>query len=159
MNSVLCKQEKALKGGILSIIVLLVSIAFLFYTEELLLYRVIFLVSSLIIFGYSVSYRINKDFNNQKLFSIFGFVVFITKLNLEYPDYISVFSASFSLDNEWGAVSAIGTKERHHKIVVRFFTGNKNFTLYKTDKYENALDKANALSELLNVEIYDSIKE
>ncbi|WP_024768612.1 hypothetical protein [Aquimarina macrocephali] len=159
MNSVLCKQEKPVKGRILSILILVISIAFLFYTEEPLLTRLIFLLLSLGVFGYSISYKINKDFNNQKLFLVFGFPIFKTKLDLEYPDYISVFTTSFSLDNEWGAVSAIGTKERHSKIVVRFFAGNKNFTLYKTEKDEKAYKKANELSELLGVEIYDSSKE
>ncbi|WP_074409875.1 MULTISPECIES: hypothetical protein [Aquimarina] len=159
MNSVLCKQEKPIKGKILSILVLVISVAFLFYTEEPILSRFIFLLLSLGVFGYSVSYKINRDFNNQKLFSFFGFPIFKTKLDLEYPDYISVFTTSFSLDNEWGAVSAIGTKERHSKIVVRFFTGNKNFTLYKTEKYEKASRKANELSKLLGVEIYDRSKE
>ncbi|WP_271770051.1 hypothetical protein [Aquimarina algiphila] len=159
MKSVFCKQEKPIKGRILSVLVLLVSIAFLFYTEESILSRLVFFFFSLIVFGYSVSYKINKDFNNQKLFSVFGFPVLKTKLNLDFPDYISVFSASFSLDNEWGTVSAIGTKERHSKIVVRFFTKNKNFTLYKTERYEKALKVAHELSELLEVEIYDTIKK
>ncbi|MBG6133061.1 hypothetical protein IWQ47_004605 [Aquimarina sp. EL_43] len=159
MDSVFCKQEKPLKVRILSVVFLMVSVSFLFYTEESILSRLLFLLSSLIIFGYSVSYKISGDFDNQKLFSVFGFPVFKIKLNLEYPDYISVFSTSFSLDNEWGAVSAIGTKERSPKIVVRFFTGNKNFTLYKTEKYDKASEKANELSELLGVEIYDRSKE
>ncbi|WP_106793702.1 hypothetical protein [Aquimarina sp. Aq78] len=159
MNSVLCEQEKPVKGRILSILILVIAIAFLFYTEEPLLSRLIFLLLSLGVFGYSVSYKINRDFNNQKLFSLFGFPIFETKLDLEYPDYISIFTTSFSLDNEWGAVSAIGTKERHSKIVIRFFSGNKNFTLYKTEKYGKAYKKANELSELLGVEIYDRSKE
>ncbi len=159
MKSIICKQERALKGRILTTIVLVFAVLYLFQTSEPILARLIFLTITLLIFGFSVSYKINGDFNNQKLFSVFGAVLFKTKLELDFPDYISVFSASLKLDNEWGAVSAIGTKERHDKLVVRFFNENKNFTLYKTENYQKALDKANALSTLLNVEVYDATKE
>ncbi|MEW7289561.1 hypothetical protein [Aquimarina sp. 2304DJ70-9] len=159
MDSVVCKQERALKGKILSVFILVFSVFFLFTTSEPLFSRIILLGVSLFVFGFSVSYKINMDFNNQKLFSVFGITIFKTKLKLEYPEYISVFSASYSLNNEWGSVAAIGTKERHDKVVVRFFTGNKNFTLYTTENYQVALDKANALSELLGIEIYNTVEK
>ncbi|MBQ4820048.1 hypothetical protein [Aquimarina sp. MMG016] len=159
MKGVICKQERALKGKILSTIVLVFSVLFLFAVSEPIFGRLAFFIVSLFVFGFSISFKINSDFDNEKLFSVFGIPLFKTKLSLEYPDYISVFSTSFSLDNEWGAVSAIGTKERHDKTVVRFFTENRNFTLYKTNTYQKALDKANELSGLLNVEIHDATKE
>lgn len=159
MESVIFKQERALKGKILSTIILAFAVLFLFQTSEPVLTRLIFLAITMLVFGFSVSYKINSDFNNQKLFSVFGITIFKVKLELDFPEYISVFSASFKLDNEWGAVSAIGTKERHDKTVIRFFTGNKNFTVYKTEKHQKAVEKANTLSKMLNVEIYDATKE
>ncbi|GAA4273252.1 hypothetical protein U6A24_20065 [Aquimarina gracilis] len=159
MKSIICKQERALKGKIVSFIVLVFSVLYLLVISEPLLSRLLLFTISIVVFGFSVSYKINSDFNNQKLFSVFDIILFKTKLDLDFPDYVSVFSASFKLDNDWGAIGALGTKEKHDKIVVRFFTGNKNFTLYKTNKYEEAVNKANALSELLNVEVYDATKE
>lgn len=159
MKYVICKQDRALKGRILSTIVLIFAALMLFFGNESLASRTFLFIGSLLVFGFSVSYRINEDFNNQKLFSVFGIVLFKTRLLLEFPEYISVFSASFSLDNDWGAIGALGTKERHEKMVVRFFKENKKITLYKTDSYQKALKKANALSTLLDVEVYDSTKE
>ncbi len=159
MSSVVCKQERALKGRILSICVLAFSVLFLFMTSEPILSRLSLFFISVFIFGFSVSYKINHDFNNQKLFSVFGRTLFTVKLKLEYPEYISVFSASLSLDNEWGSIAAIGTKEKQDKFVVRFFTGNKNFTLYRTENYQEALDKAKELGELLELEIYNAVEK
>ncbi len=158
MKHLICRQEKALKGRILITILVIFSFAFLFTKSESLTIRILFFVTSLIVFGFSVSYKINEDFINEKLYSVFGLVLFKTKLDLEFPDYISVFSGSFSVNNEWATVSAIGTKERHENIVVRFFTENRKTTLYKTNDYKKAIDKANGLKELLEVDIYDMTK-
>jgi len=159
MKSVICKQDRALKGKILSAFVLCFAIFYGFQNSEPLVSRILFLIGSLVLFGFSTSYEITENFQNKKLYSIFGVVVFSLKLELDFPDYISVFSGSFSVDNEWGAVSAIGTKERHEKLAVRFFTGNKYVSLFKTENYKEALEKAEELSKLLKVEIYDSTKE
>ncbi|GAA4279543.1 hypothetical protein [Aquimarina mytili] len=159
MKSVTCRQEKALKGRILSIFVLLFSVLFLFFASEPLFSRLALFIISMFVFGFSISYQINQDFNNYKVFAVFGIIVYRTKLKIKFPEYISVFSTSLSLNNEWGSVAAIGTKERHDKIVVRFFTGNNKFTIFRTENYQDALDKANALGELLDIEIYNKIKE
>ncbi|WP_298546900.1 hypothetical protein [uncultured Aquimarina sp.] len=159
MSYVICKQDRAIKGRILITIVLVFSSAMLFLGPEPFYTRLLFFIGSLFVFGFTTSYKINKDFNNEKLFSVFSLVLFRSKLEMEFPDYISVFSGSFSLDNEWGAVSAIGTKERHDKLVVRFFTDNRKVTLYKTDNYQKALKKAQELSELLDLEIHDATKQ
>ncbi|MFD2563526.1 hypothetical protein [Aquimarina rubra] len=158
MKNVICKQERALKAKILVAIVLSFSFMMLFFGSEPLTPRILLFTGSLLVFGFGVSYKINKDFNNEKLFSVFGLVLYRAKLDLEFPDYISVFSGSFSLNNEWATVSALGTKERHEKIVVRFFTDNRKVTVYKTNTYNAAFEKARELSDLLSVEIYDTTK-
>ncbi|MBP2833836.1 hypothetical protein J8281_16695 [Aquimarina sp. U1-2] len=158
MEYVILKQEKALKGRILSILILAFSVFYAFQTSVPIYSRIFMLLIALGMFGFSISYKINLDFNNQKLFSIFGVVLIKTKLKLEFPDYISVFSTSFKLDNEWGAVSAIGTQEKHDKTVVRFFTGNRYATLYRSASYQKALDKAKALHTMLSIEIYEADK-
>ncbi len=158
-KNILFKQEKPLKGKILSEIILCVAAAFLFFATEPLQTRIIFFVCMVLINGFSVSYRIKENFENKKVFAIFGLPFFKTKLSVAFPDYISVFSASFSLDNEWGTIAAIGTQERQESVVIRFFTGNKHFTLYKTENYERALQMANELGEMLDVEVHDATKE
>lgn len=138
--------------------VLIFSSMMLLFGSEPFYERFIFVIGSLLVFGFSVSYKITKDFNNKKLFSFFNVVLFKSKLTLEYPTYISVFSGTFSVNNEWGTVSAMGTKERHQKVVVRFFTDNRKETLYITNDYNMAVKKANELSTLLDVEVYDRTK-
>ncbi|WP_378180155.1 hypothetical protein [Aquimarina sp. SS2-1] len=107
---------------------------------------------------FSVSYKINKDFKNKKLYAVFGLVLFESNLSFEFPDYISVFSGSFSINNDWATVSALGTKERHEKTVVRFFTENRKTTVFSTNNYTKALKKASELSDLLGVKMYDATK-
>jgi len=159
MESVICKQEKALKGKILTSIVLVFSFLFLFNETEPFLPRIILFFVTLIIFGFSISFKISKDFRNKKVYSCFGIPFFAVDLNLEFPDYISVFSASFKLNNEWSTVSALGTSEKHDRIVIRFFRNNKHHTVYKTKRYDDAVKIANKLGKMLNVEIHDAIKE
>ncbi len=102
IESVVCKQEKALKGKILSNIMLGFSLV-LFLVESIPLFqKTIFLTISILLVGYSISYKITKDFKNQKLVSFFGIHLFEMKMELDFPEYISVFSATYSLDNEWG---------------------------------------------------------
>jgi len=131
----------------------------LFIGPEPLYSRMILFIISLLFFGFSISYKITKEFSNQKLYSVFGIVFYRTELKSEFPDYISIFSGSFSVNNDWSSVSALGTKERHDKVVVRFFTENRNTTLYITNRYDKALNTASDLSKLLDVEIHDATKE
>jgi len=159
MKYVICKQEKALKGKILTSIVLVFSFFFLFNQTEPFLPRVILFVVALLIFGFSVAFKISKDFKNKKVYSFFSIPFFAVDLNLEFPDYVSVFSTSFKLSNEWSTVSALGTSEKHDRVVIRFFKDNRHYTVYKTKYYKLAVEKANELGEMLNVEVYDAIKE
>ncbi|MBQ0733728.1 hypothetical protein [Aquimarina celericrescens] len=159
MKTVICKQERALKGRILSYMVLVFSVLYLLVVSEPFLPRIILFSVSLFVFGFSTSFKISSAFDNEKLYCFFGITLFTTKLDIEFPDYISVFSTSLTSDNEWGAIAAIGTKERLDRFVVRFFTANKNFTLYRTSKQKIAQQKAESLSKLLNVELYDTTKE
>lgn len=115
---------------------------------------VLFFLIGLFLAGFSNAYRITKDFKNEKLFILYGRIFWRSKLDIEFPDYISVFHASFvSRDKEDGSES------RSKKWVVRFFKDNRFFTILEENDYHVALRNANELSELLGVEIYDSSKE
>ena len=119
----------------------------------------IFLFSiALLLLGYRVSYKITKNYNNKRTISFFGLAIITTKLEIIYPDYISVFGANFSKRNDWGPVAAIGTNSNADKIVVRIFKGNESFTLFKSSKYKASKDLANQLSEMLKVELVDNVK-
>jgi len=103
--------------------------------------------------GYSEAYKISKDFNNYRLFLFFGKTIWKSKLDIEFPDYISVFHASFVHRDE-----VDGTEDILKKWVVRFFKDNRYFTVLEDDTYDIVLESANRLSELLNVEVYDTTK-
>lgn len=158
MQSVICKQQKALKGKIITTVILLVSILMLFKTTEPFLSRLLFFVIAVIVFGFSVSFKITQSFKNRKIYQVFGIPIFSVDLDLIYPDYISVSSGLYSLDNEWGTVSSLGTKERHDKTSVRFFKDNRNEIVFLSDKYQESFRKAKELSQLLEVELYDATK-
>ncbi|MDY8135327.1 hypothetical protein [Aquimarina sp. 2201CG5-10] len=159
MNEVFLKQSKPLKVKILGILIIVLIVYLFFFYDSPLSQIVTLSIISFLLLSYSISYEIRKDFSNYKHISFLGFSVFKQKLKIDFPDYISVFSASFKQDNEWGAISAIGKEGKHDAFVVRFFSGNKNFTIYKTNKYSRALSKSNKIGDLLNIEIHDATKE
>lgn len=136
MEYVICKQERALKGKIVTTIVLVFSIVMLFFGSEPFFSRALLFLIALFVFSFSISDKIKKDFKSQKLFSFFGMPMLKIAMEIEFPEYISVFSGPFRVNDDWSTVSALGTKERHDKTVVRFFTVNKKVTLYKTNDYE-----------------------
>ncbi len=105
----------------------------------------------LFLVGFSEAYKITKEFENYKLFFFFGKVIWKTRLTIEFPDYISVFHATFSTKDEEGNTD--GTLK---KWVLRFFTENRYFTVLEDETYDIVLNKANELSNLLGVDIYDT---
>ena len=159
MNSVFLKQYKPAKVKILGIIIL-VFVAYLLIGNNVLLSQILILsFITILLIGYSVLYKIDKEFENYKLIRFLGITIWKQKITIEYPDYISVFSISFTQDNNWGTISSLGSQIKQNATVARFFSGSRYTTLYKSENYQSALDKANELSQLLNVEVYDATKE
>lgn len=159
MKSIFLKQQKPLKVKILYMLIFMLTI-YLIIVDTIILSQIMTLLGiGLILLGYSVSYEIKKDFENHKHIMFFGFSVFKEKLVINFPEYISVFSASFKQDNTWGAVSAIGTKQRQDAIVIRFFSDTTHFTVFKTSSHTIAFDNAKKLKALLDVEIRDATKK
>ncbi len=155
MKQINFKQEKPTTVVILGVLLVLFSI---FSANDLKSF--IFLLSiGLLLLGYRVSFKIAKDYNNKKVFSIFKVPLIITKLNILFPDYISLFGANFSKRNDWGTVSAIGTNSNADKIVIRLFKGSEKFTVYKSNKYEKSKELAEQLSRMLKVELVDNVNE
>ncbi|PCJ97731.1 MAG: hypothetical protein COA50_04640 [Flavobacteriaceae bacterium] len=104
-------------------------------------------------FGYSISYEITKDFGNKKHYKLFGQTLFRQKLQCIYPEYITVFSASFKQGADWGSVAALGKERGEHLFVIRLFKGNRYFTIFKTSSFEKATAMAAELCDLLNIEL------
>ncbi|WP_291867328.1 hypothetical protein [Maribacter sp.] len=100
-----------------------------------------------------MTFEIGRDFNNYKHFKLFGFTLFKSKLSVAYPDYVIVFSAKYKQGAEWGSVAAMGKERKGDNFIIKFFRGNKDFTVYRTSSLEQAKEKALALSEFLGVEI------
>jgi len=158
MNAVKLNQTKP-QQTTLSGYVLLVLTPVLWYFNENTLTKVgIFFIIGLVLIGYTVTYEIRNNFENFKIISLFGFPVWRQRLTLFKPEYISVFSASFKKDNEWGAVAAIGGETKIKNVVVKFFEGRKNEIVFKSNDYTEALEKATELGLLLNVRVHDAIK-
>ncbi len=114
---------------------------------------------ALVLTGYKISYDITEDFNAKKVVSFFNIPIFQSPLNLDFPDYISLFGANYSKSNEWGPVAAIGTKSNADKIAIKLFNGKTNFTLFKSSNYKVSKQLAEELRDLLNVELIDNVKE
>ena len=157
-NYILCKQKRASKGQILSVILLIIAIAMFFVDSETLVSKFLFLFIALVILGTSVFYRITPEFDNKKIYMVFGIPIFKIKLDVVYPDYISIAPGKFKSDNEYSSVAALGTEEKYDMFALRFFKNNKNDKIYMSSSYEDVLEKAKWLSNVLNTEIYDATK-
>lgn len=155
---ILCKQRKATKGKIVIVILLFFSLMLFFDDTIQLVFKLIILFIVLAILATSVHYKIYTNFKNRKVYSVLGIPIFSLKLKILYPDYISVASGKFILNNDYSAVAALGTKERHQMYVLRFFNNNKHIKVYMSSSYIDVLDKARWLSAGLNKEIYDATK-
>ncbi|RZS99327.1 hypothetical protein [Aquimarina brevivitae] len=157
-NFIYCKQRKPLKGKIISYVFFLVTLVFAFQSQEELTLRIFMFLIGLLVLGLSTSYRISANFQNKKVYSVFNVPLVKLKLKIPFPDYISISSGSFSSDNTYSSVAALGTKEVHQNYALRFFTGNKNNRIFMSESYVDVTEKASRLSELLHVEIYDATK-
>ncbi|TMM58975.1 hypothetical protein FEE95_05950 [Maribacter algarum] len=147
------KQSKPLIATILGTFILLLML-FLLYKEAAGLSQLITMACmGILLLGYSISFEISNTLNHKRHFSLFGITVFKQRLDCISPDYISVFSAVFKKDSEWGPVAAMGNQTWEGNYVVRFFKGNLHFTVWRVDSLDVAKAKAIELGELLNVEV------
>lgn len=154
MVKIIFKQDKPITVIMLGVLLVILS----FVSSTSIGGFIVLFSIALLLLGYRISYIISKDYNNKKVISFFGLPIITSKLEVLFPDYISVFGANFSKRNDWGPVSAIGTNLNADKIVVRLFKENENFTLFKSGKYEEAINLARQLSDMLKVELVDKIR-
>ena len=157
MDKVILNQERTLKQYILGGVLLFIS-AFPLLGGAFIV-SIVFILIGLITIGFYLQYEITKDFNNKKHITVFGLKLISLKLDFPFPDYNSLFAATFSGSNEYGAISSLGHSSKHYKFTVKFFKGNKHVTVYTSNNYQDAYNEGNFLRDLLDVELYNSIEE
>ncbi len=139
--------------------ILCFSIAIVFGSIALIVSRWSIVVSILVVLlaiwfiGFSDAYLIRKDFDNKKLYLFFGMVLWKRDLQLEFPEYISVFHASFVQKDEFDEPS-----EKYKEWVIRFFNKTRHSTVLQHYDYNVVLEKANELGLLLDIPVYDTSK-
>ncbi|GGX19720.1 hypothetical protein [Aquimarina muelleri] len=155
MEYVIIKESQTVLMRIFSFITIIVySIISYLVIEFSILLSILFFCIGIFLAGFSKVYKITRDFNNEILFILYGKIIWKSKFYIEYPDYISVFHASFVQRCEDD-----GTENKFKKWVIRFFKGNTHCTVLEEDNYNNVLKTANDLGVLLKVKVYDRSKE
>lgn len=147
------KQPKPITAYMLGSLLLVVAFSLLNGNNTVWSQIVILMSTALILFGYTISYEITSDFKNKRHFKLFGLTLFKNRLDIAFPDYITIFAVNFKRVSEWGPVAAMGKKRSGDAIVIRLFKGNEYFTVFRTKSIEVAREKATELSHLLAVEI------
>tara|TARA_B110000305_G_C19283163_1_gene560332 strand:+ start:507 stop:974 length:468 start_codon:yes stop_codon:yes gene_type:complete len=120
---------------------------------------VIVLSPSLVLLGYSVSYKTTKEYCNYNRLIFFGIVVFKRRLEIFFLRYISFYASIFFKLNDWGPVSALGTKSNSDGFVIRIFNKEDSFAIYRSNNLIRTRKLAFELSELLVVELVDKTLE
>jgi len=114
---------------------------------------------AILIIGFESKYAINDENKNATIYGFFGIPLFKKKAKILYPDYISIFNTNQKSNNEYGPVAALGSVSKDAFFVIRLFKENNHFTLYKSKKYDQVYNKAEALSKMLNVDLINKTKK
>ena len=157
IRSLFFKQKKPQTIVVLGIVMLLLGLFMSFDDMGTLSQSFALMFISMVLLGYSISFEIRQDFKNCKHYRLLGFTIFKSKLKISFPEYLIVFSARHKQGTEWGSVAALGKQRSGDDFVIRFFKGVSHFTLFRTNSYQLAKDRAMELSEFLGVEIKGKI--
>lgn len=155
MESIKFKEYKNTKAKYIGIGLLLFSIFIM--TQELS--GIILTVIGLLVLGVHTEIEVFKNFENKLNIILFNMKLFSIQTELIYPEYISLFGQSFSSDNEFSTVSALGSTASFDFYVIRFFgENNKNDIVFKSKNKEEVLIKGKQLANLLNVELLNKLE-
>ncbi len=157
MNSVSFTQKKPIVANILGAFLL---ILFIHNTWRGLggLNQTIGLVAfSALLLSYSIVYEVDSQGHFYTLYCFLKVPVYRKKLNIFYPEYVSVFPMRSGKNSDWGPVSAMGKRSNNDEFCVRIFDDKEKFTLIRTSNSKLALHKAKALSVLLKIELINKI--
>ena len=155
MKSIKFKEYKNTKAKYIGIGLLLFSLFIM--TQELS--GIILTVIGLLVLGVHTEIEVFKNFENKLNIILFNMKLFSIQTELIYPEYISLFGQSFSSDNEFSTVSALGSTASFDFYVIRFFgENNKNDIVFKSKNKEEVLIKGKQLANLLNVELLNKLE-
>jgi len=156
MNSIKFKEYKNTKAKYIGIGLLLFSLFII--TQELS--GIILTVIGLLILGVNTEIEVFKNFDNKLNITLFNAKLFSIKKDLIYPEYISLFGQSFSSNNEFSTVSALGSTAEFDFYVIRFFgERNRNDIVFKSKNKDEVLIKGSELSILLNIELVNKLED
>lgn len=145
------KQTKPLTVKILGAFLFLIFIFFLLKYNAPFSQLIVLFILSFVLLGYSVSFEVSENFKNYRCIRLFGVLFFKQSMTIFFPDYITVFSASFSQNADWSSVAALGKERSNVFFVIKLFKDNKHFSIFKSTSYVDVDAKARELSEFLNV--------
>jgi len=155
MDSIKLKEYKNMKAKYIGIGLLLFSIFIM--TQELS--GIILTLIGLLVLGVNTEIEVFKNFDNKLNITLFNIKFFSIKKNLIYPEYISLFGQSFSSNNDFSTVSALGSTAEFDFYVIRFFgERNRNDIIFKSKNKEEVLIKGSELSILLDVELVNKLE-
>jgi len=155
MDSIKLKEYKNMKAKYIGIGLLLFSIFIM--TQELS--GIILTLIGLLVLGVNTEIEVFKNFDNKLNITLFNIKFFSVKKNLIYPEYISLFGQSFSSNNDFSTVSALGSTAEFDFYVIRFFgERNRNDIIFKSKNKEEVLIKGSELSILLDVELVNKLE-
>lgn len=152
-KSLFFRQKKPLTVIILGTMFLVFVLWFLAEGAGSLSQLVVMGLLGLLLLGYSISYEIVSDGVAKKHFGLFGLSLFRGKLHIPYSEYLCVVKARYKQGAEWGPVASLGKERSGETYAIRLFNGNKHFTVYRTSSLQGARLKAEALSDLLGIEL------
>lgn len=156
MESIKFKEYKNTKAKYIGIGLLLFSLFIM--TQELS--GIILTVFGLLILGVNTEIEVFKNFDNKLNITLFNTKLFYIKKDLIYPEYISLFGQTFSSNNDFSTVSALGSTAEFDFYVIRFFgERNKNDIIFKSKNKEEVLSKGKQLANLFNVELVNKLED
>jgi hypothetical protein len=156
MESIKFKEYKNTKAKYIGIGLLVFSLFIM--TQDLS--GIILTIIGVLILGVHTEIEVFKNFENKLNIILFNMKLFSIKKELISPEYVSLFGQSFSSDNEFSTVSALGSKASFDFYVIRFFgENNKNDIVFKSKNKEVVLRKGKQLSIMLNVELLNKLAD
>ncbi len=158
MKEIKLFQEKPIKVQLVEYLLAGIGVLSLLFGNTVWSQTGILVSIALTLVDYKVSDMMIKTFVNTKEISLLGLPIMPFKKDVELPDSIFVFGTSVSSNTEWSTVSATGTRDRLERVVLPFFTANKHFAVFSSNKHYLTLETGKALSDLLDVELHNTLE-
>lgn len=120
-------------------------------------YFILFALIIVPIFGFNYEYVFKKHASYYCM-KVFNFKFFSNIKNFIKPEYISISNQSYKEGAGWMWDHFIVTSAKFKLYTVKFYKGTNRETVFKTTNREEAILKAEQLSELFDVRIHNALK-